>query len=32
MGTKWVFRNKLNERGEVIKKKDSLVAQEYSQQ
>ena len=32
IGTKWVFRNKLNEQGEVIRKKARLVAQGYSQQ
>jgi len=32
IGTKWVFRNKLNEQGEVTKNKARLVAQGYSQQ
>ena len=32
IGTKWVFRNKLNEQGEVIINKARLVAQGYSQQ
>ncbi|WJX72495.1 hypothetical protein P8452_56374 [Trifolium repens] len=32
IGTKWVFRNKLNEQGEVVRKKARLVAQGYSQQ
>jgi len=32
IGTKWVFRNKLNEQGEVIRNKARLVAQGYSQQ
>ena len=32
IGTKWVFRNKLNKQGEVIKNKAWLVAQGYSQQ
>jgi len=32
IGTKWVFRNKLNERGEVVRNKARLVAQGYSQQ
>ena len=31
-GTKWVFRNKLNEKGEVPRNKARLVAQCYSQQ
>ena len=32
IGTKWVFRNKLNEEDEVIRNKARLVAQGYSQQ
>jgi len=32
IGTKWVFRNKLNEQGEVTRNKATLVAQGYSQQ
>jgi len=32
IGIKWVFRNKLNEQGEVTRNKDRLVAQGYSQQ
>ncbi|WJX88387.1 hypothetical protein P8452_70484 [Trifolium repens] len=32
IGTKWVFRNKLNEQGEVVRNKARLVAQGYSQQ
>ncbi|MCI04331.1 putative reverse transcriptase (RNA-dependent DNA polymerase), partial [Trifolium medium] len=32
IGTKWVFRNKLNEQGEVVRIKARLVAQGYSQQ
>ncbi|XP_070037105.1 uncharacterized mitochondrial protein AtMg00820-like [Nicotiana tomentosiformis] len=32
IGTKWVFRNKLNEEGKVIWNKARLVAQGYSQQ
>jgi len=31
IGTKWVFKNKLNEQGEVTRKKARLVAQDYSQ-
>ena len=31
IGTKWVFRNKLNEQGEVTRNKARLVAQGYSQ-
>lgn len=31
IGTKWVFRNKLNEQGEVVRNKVRLVAQGYSQ-
>jgi len=30
--TKWVFRNKLDEQGEVVRNKIELVAQGYSQQ
>jgi len=32
IGTKWIFRNKLNEQGEVVRNKARLVAQGYSQQ
>lgn len=32
IGTKWVFRKKLNEQGEVVRNKALLVAQGYSQQ
>jgi vacuolar-type H+-ATPase catalytic subunit A/Vma1 len=32
IGTKWVFRNKLNEQGEIVRNKTRLVAQGYSQQ
>jgi len=32
IGTKWVFRNKLNEKGQIVRKKARLVAQGYSQQ
>ncbi|KAK2375015.1 putative mitochondrial protein [Trifolium repens] len=32
IGTKWVFRNKLNEQGEVVRNKARLVAQGYNQQ
>ena len=30
IGTKWVFRNELNEQGEVTRNKARLVAQGYS--
>jgi len=32
IGIKWVFKNKLNEQGEVVRNKGRLVAQGYSQQ
>ena len=32
IGTKWVFRNKLNKQGEVVRNKARLVAQGYNQQ
>nr|XP_009795078.1 PREDICTED: uncharacterized protein LOC104241824 [Nicotiana sylvestris] len=32
IGTKWIFRNKLNEDGKVVRNKARLVAQGYSQQ
>ncbi|KAK2363159.1 putative mitochondrial protein [Trifolium repens] len=32
IGTKWVYKNKLNEQGEVTRNKSRLVAQGYSQQ
>ena len=32
IGTKWVYRNKLNEKGEVVRNKARLVAQGYSKQ
>nr|GEW66163.1 putative ribonuclease H-like domain-containing protein [Tanacetum cinerariifolium] len=32
IGTKWVFKNKKNERGIVIRNKTRLVAQEYTQE
>jgi len=32
IGTKWAFRNKLNEQGEVTRNKARLVARGYSQQ
>nr|XP_033510075.1 uncharacterized protein LOC117274823 [Nicotiana tomentosiformis] len=32
VGTKWVFRNKLNEEGKAVRNKARLVAQGYSQQ
>ena len=31
IGTKWVFRNKLDESGTIIRNKDRLVAQHYNQ-
>eukprot|EP00253_Pinus_taeda_P032503 PITA_32503 len=32
IGTKWIFKNKLNENGDVIRNKDILVCKWYSQQ
>ena len=32
IGTKWVFKNKLNEEGEMVKNKGRLVTQGYNQQ
>ncbi|PNX57198.1 hypothetical protein L195_g058573 [Trifolium pratense] len=32
IGTKWVFRNKLDEEGKVVRNKARLVAQGYNQQ
>ena len=32
IGTKWVFRNKLNKKGEVIRNKARLVAKGYNQE
>jgi len=32
MGTKWIFKNKLNENGEVIRNKERLVCKGYTQQ
>ena len=32
IGTKWVFKNKMNEQGEVIRNKARLVCKGYSQQ
>ena len=32
IGTKWVFRNKMNEQGEVIRNKARLICKGYSQQ
>lgn len=32
IGTKWVFRNNLNEQGELVRNKARLLAQGYSQQ
>ncbi|KAH9296619.1 hypothetical protein KI387_040207, partial [Taxus chinensis] len=31
IGTKWVFRNKLNEKGEVTRNKERLVCKGYAQ-
>jgi hypothetical protein len=31
IGTKWVWKNKEGEKGEVVRNKSRLVAQEYSQ-
>jgi hypothetical protein len=31
IGTKWVFRNKLNEDGQVTRNKDRLVCKRYTQ-
>ena len=31
IGTKWVYKNKMNEDGQVIKKKDRLVCKGYDQ-
>ena len=30
--TKWVYRNKLNEEGEIVRNKSRLVAQRYNQE
>ena len=32
IGTKWVFKNKMNEEGEVVRNKARLVAKGYSQE
>jgi vacuolar-type H+-ATPase catalytic subunit A/Vma1 len=32
IGTKWVFKNKMNEQGEVVRNKARLVCKSYSQQ
>ena len=32
VGTKWIFRNKMNEQGEVVRYKARLVCKGYSQQ
>ena len=32
IGTKWVFRNKMNEQSEVVRNKEILVCKRYSQQ
>ena len=31
IGTKWIFKNKTNEDGEVVRNKSKLVAQGYTQ-
>ena len=31
IGTKWVFKNKMNEQGEVVRNKAKLVCKGYSQ-
>ena len=31
IGTKWIFKNKMNEQGQVIKNKSRLVCKGYSQ-
>lgn len=31
IGTKWIFRNKINESGEVVRNKSLLIAQGYLQ-
>ena len=31
IGTKWIYRNKQDEHGQVVKNKDRLVAQGYTQ-
>ena len=32
VGTKWVFRNKRNEQGEIVRNKEILICRGYSQQ
>ena len=32
IGTKWVFRNKMNDKGEVVRNKLRLVAKGYAQE
>ena len=32
IGTKWVFKNKMNEQGEVVRNKERLVCKGYLQQ
>ena len=32
IGTKWVFKNKMNERGEVVRNEERLVCKGYVQQ
>ena len=31
IGTKWVFRKKMNEQGEIVRNKEKLVGKDYSQ-
>ena len=31
IGTKWVYRNKINEEGQILRNKTRLVAKEYNQ-
>ena len=32
IGTKWVYRNKINEEGKIVRNKARLVAKEYNQE